>query len=198
MDRTARFTGLLVMVTFLLVVVTGGLVWVALRQLHDARVLQRAYVSALPGGVSTTTRGELLAHVEFKNVGHSPASQIKSLLKFAASDDGEWSPPAVDDKDCALLAVCRSLASIVGALLTIASEIAIREGPLHRAEALWVVATKGGILLFLTTVALLPYRVSFVGGVICSILAAGTAITVFVAWDWIQRFSRPGGGGRPI
>lgn len=86
------------------------------------------------------------------------------------------------------------LASIVGALLTIASEIAIREGPLHRAEALWVVATKGGILLFLTTVALLPYRVSFVGGVICSILAAGTAITIFVAWDWIQRFSRPGGG----
>ena len=62
------------------------------------------------------------------------------------------------------------LASIVGALLTIASEIAIREGPLHRAEALWVVATKGGILLFLTTVALLPYRVSLVGGVICSIL----------------------------
>jgi hypothetical protein len=87
------------------------------------------------------------------------------------------------------------LASIVGALLTIASEIAIREGPLHRAEALWVVATKGGILLFLATVALLPYRVSFVGGVICSILAAGTAITVFVAWDRIQRFSRPGGGG---
>ena len=99
MDWTARFTGLLVMVTFLLVVVTGGLVWVALRQLHDARVLQLAYVSALPGGVSTTTRGELLAHVEFKNVGHSPASQIKSLLTFAASDDGEWSPPAVDDKD---------------------------------------------------------------------------------------------------
>ena len=86
------------------------------------------------------------------------------------------------------------LASIVGALLTIASDIAIREGPLHRAEALWVVATKSGILLFLTSIGLLPYRVSFVGGVICSILAAGTAITVFVAWDWIQRFSRPGGG----
>ena len=80
------------------------------------------------------------------------------------------------------------LASIIGALLTM----------LHWAETLWVIATKGGILLFLTTIALLPYRVSFVGGVICSILAAGTAITVFVAWDWIQRFSRPGGGGRPI
>jgi len=99
MDWTALFTGLLVLVTFLLVVVTGGLVWVALRQLHDARVLQRAYISALPGGISTTTRGELLAHVEFKNVGHSPASQVKSLLKFTASDDGDWPPWPVDDND---------------------------------------------------------------------------------------------------
>ena len=83
----------------LLVLVTGGLVLVGRRQIQDARVLQRAYVSALPGGISTTTRGELLAHVEFKNVGHLPASQVKSLLKFIASDDGDWSPPHVDDKD---------------------------------------------------------------------------------------------------
>jgi hypothetical protein len=40
-----------------------------------------------------------LAHVEFKNVGHLPASQVKSLLKITASDDGDWSPPRVDDKD---------------------------------------------------------------------------------------------------
>ena len=69
------------------------------RQIQDARVLQRAYVSALPGGISTTTRGELLAHVEFKNVGHLPASQLKSLLKFTAGDDGDWSPQPFDDKD---------------------------------------------------------------------------------------------------
>jgi hypothetical protein len=92
MDWTTVFTGLLVLVT-------GGLVGVGWQQIHDARVLQRAYVSALPGGISTTTRGELLAHVEFKNVGHLPASQLKSLLKFTASDDGDWSPPHVDDKD---------------------------------------------------------------------------------------------------
>jgi len=61
--------------------------------------LQRAYVSALPGGISTTTCGELLAHVEFKNVGHLPASQVKSLLKFTARDDGDWSPPSIDNKD---------------------------------------------------------------------------------------------------
>src|SRR6516162_5309527 len=87
------------------------------------------------------------------------------------------------------------LASIVGALLTIASEITVREGPLRGAEALWVISTKGGILLFFTTIALLPYRVSIVGGVITSILAAAMAVTMFAAWSWIQRVSRPGGGG---
>src|SRR5262249_3274745 len=96
MDWTAVFTGLLVLVTGILVLVT---ICVARRQLQDARVLQRAYISALPGGISTTTRGELLAHVEFKNVGHSPASQVKSLLKFTASDDGDWPPWPVDDND---------------------------------------------------------------------------------------------------
>jgi hypothetical protein len=86
------------------------------------------------------------------------------------------------------------LASIVGALLTISSEIAIREGPLQQAEVLWVVATKTGILLFLTTIALLPYRVSFVGGMICTVLAVVVAVTVIAAWKWIQRFSQPSGG----
>ena len=85
------------------------------------------------------------------------------------------------------------LASILGALLTIASGLAIREGPLRRAETLWVAATKWGILLFLANVALLPYRMSFVGGLICSILAVATAIAVFWAWAWIQRASLPRG-----
>ena len=88
------------------------------------------------------------------------------------------------------------LASIVGALLTIASEITVREGPLRGAEALWVISTKGGILLFFTTIALLPYRVSIVGGVITSILATAMAVTMFAAWSWIQRVSRPSGWRR--
>jgi hypothetical protein len=81
------------------------------------------------------------------------------------------------------------LASIMGALLTIASGLATREGPLRRAETLWVAATKWGILLFLANVALLPYRVSLVGGFICSIMALVTAIAIFWAWAWIQRAS---------
>ena len=88
LDWSTVFAGLLVVVTF-------GLYWVARQQteltrqqlqlarqqMHDTRVLQRAYVGALPGGVSTTTHGELLAHVELKNVGHLPASQVRSVLK---------------------------------------------------------------------------------------------------------------------
>jgi hypothetical protein len=47
----------------LLVVVTGGLVWVGWRQIQDARVLQRAYVSALPGGISVNLAGSVLARL---------------------------------------------------------------------------------------------------------------------------------------
>jgi len=79
------------------------------------------------------------------------------------------------------------LASTVGALLTITSEIAARTG-LRWTETLWVVATKAGILLFLTTIALQPYRISLAAGVFCSTLAAGVAVTVIVAWNRIQRF----------
>jgi len=32
-------------------------------------------------------------------VGHLPASQVKSLLKLTAHDEGDWSPPRVDDKN---------------------------------------------------------------------------------------------------
>jgi hypothetical protein len=92
LDWSAAFAGLLVLVTC-------GLLYVGWRQIQDARVLQRAYVSALPGGISTTTPGELLAHVEFKNVGHLPASRFKWRLALDANDNGEWSPRTVADKD---------------------------------------------------------------------------------------------------
>jgi hypothetical protein len=72
MDWTTVFTGLLVLVT-------GGLVWVGWRQIQDARVLQRAYVSAAPGG--TTTHGELLAS-QF-TIGMTAASRsIKAEASF--------------------------------------------------------------------------------------------------------------------
>ena len=133
-------------------------------------------------------------------------SQLTTLTSLLAGFAFAWLTSLVDKEHStlfplvilivtALTIFVLLVASIVGALLTVASEVAVREGPLRRAEALWVVTTKGGTLLFLGAVALLPYRVSLVGGIICSILAAVTAVTVVAAWGWIQRFSRPGGGG---
>jgi hypothetical protein len=152
------------------------------------------------------TANEKLEQSDRRTVERQATTQLTTLTSLLAGFGFLWFTSLVDKElltpfslvvlvVTALTILVLVLASIIGALLTVASEIAIREGPLHRAEALWVVATKSGILLFLTSIGLLPYRVSFVAGVICSILAAGTATTVFIAWDWIQRFSRPGGGG---
>ena len=37
--------------------------------------------------------------MEFKNVGHLPASQVKLRLELIANDNGDWSPQAIDDKE---------------------------------------------------------------------------------------------------
>jgi hypothetical protein len=134
------------------------------------------------------------------------SSQLTTLTSVLAGFSFAWFAMLVDKESpspltvvivvmSALTIFALVLASIVGALLTIASEITAREGPLRRAEALWVGATKGGLLLFLATVGLLPYRVDSVVGVICSILAAVVAVAVVATWWWIQRFA-PRGQGR--
>jgi hypothetical protein len=131
------------------------------------------------------------------------SSQLTTLTSVLAGFGFAWFAILVDKESpspftvvivvmSALTIFALVFASIVGALLTIASEITGREGPLHRAEALWVGATKGGLLLFLATVGLLPYRVDPVAGVICSSLAAVVAVAVVATWRWIQRFAPRG------
>jgi hypothetical protein len=131
------------------------------------------------------------------------SSQLTTLTSVLAGFGFAWFAMLVDKEHpapftlvivvvSALTIFMLVLASIVGSLLTIASEITVREGPLRRAEALWEGTTKGGLLLFLVTVGLLPYRVDPVAGVICSVLAAIVAVTVVATWRWIQRFARPG------
>jgi NhaP-type Na+/H+ or K+/H+ antiporter len=128
------------------------------------------------------------------------SSQLTTLTSVLAGFGFAWFALLVDKESpspltvvivvvSALTIFALVLASIVGALLTIASEITARDGPLRRAEVLWVGATKGGLLLFLATVGLLPYRVDPVAGVICSILAAVVAVAVVATWRWIQRFA---------
>jgi hypothetical protein len=128
------------------------------------------------------------------------SSQLTTLTSVLAGFGFAWFALLVDKESpspftvvivvvSALTIFALVLASIVGALLTIASEITAREGPLRRAEVLWMGATKGGLLLFLATVGLLPYRVDPVAGVICSVLAAVVAVAVVATWRWIQRFA---------
>src|SRR5215831_13299442 len=62
--------------------------------------LQRAYVSVQPGGIGNTTKGHLLAHVNFKNVGHLPASDFKWIIQeLTPSDHDDWKPPLISDSD---------------------------------------------------------------------------------------------------
>jgi len=77
----------------LLVIVTGGIVWVGFQQYRDTRILQRAYISVNPSGLDTDTYGHLIGHVAFENVGHLPARDIFWKIEIAASDNGDnWIP----------------------------------------------------------------------------------------------------------
>ena len=79
--------------------------WIATKEtLKHARdtteVLQRAYVSAQPGGIELDTRGYPLAHVDFKDVGHLPAYDFKwHIGDLTTSDQDDWRPPLVPDSD---------------------------------------------------------------------------------------------------
>jgi hypothetical protein len=71
----------------------------AQRQSRDTEILQRAYVSVEPAGITTTTVGHPLAHVDFKNVGHLPASEFRWFLQLTPSNDENFSPPKIaEDK----------------------------------------------------------------------------------------------------
>ena len=67
------------------------------RQSRDARILQRAYVIVAPRGISSTTNGELLGRVSFRNAGHLPAQQFRWILNVSTSNRLDWKPPQVDE-----------------------------------------------------------------------------------------------------
>jgi hypothetical protein len=71
----------------------AGVIVAILLQREDNRILQRAYISVESTGIRNATTGELIGHVEFTNVGHLPASQVKWHLEATASDNPDWVPP---------------------------------------------------------------------------------------------------------
>ena len=87
----AIFTGLLVYVTFRLVMSTNKL-WeetrdTADRQDRNTRILQRAYLHVLPRGIDVTQQGAVLGQVAICNSGHLPARKVSNDAKIIWSDD---------------------------------------------------------------------------------------------------------------
>ncbi len=59
---------------------TAALFWVGWRQIRDTKILQRAYLNVKPLGIVTSTTGDLIGHVAFKNVGKLPATEFVSVV----------------------------------------------------------------------------------------------------------------------
>lgn len=97
------FTLCLVFATILLWLSTEKL-WVETRdtgkrQESDTRILQRAYVRAVPKGIGTMTSGELVAQISFENEGRLPATNFKWIVKPPTAGNGDWKPPQLHDSD---------------------------------------------------------------------------------------------------
>jgi hypothetical protein len=74
----------------LLVLVTGGLVWTGIQQYRDTRILQRAYLSIEPRGVSPGINNpsvELVGHIGIRNTGRLPATNVSWTTKIEYSSE---------------------------------------------------------------------------------------------------------------
>jgi hypothetical protein len=87
--QLASFTKFLALGTILLVIVTAGLVVFAYWGFTDTRILQRAYVSVEPYGISGMSFSELVAHVLIENKGNLPARDLKLRIKSVFNESGE-------------------------------------------------------------------------------------------------------------
>jgi hypothetical protein len=81
--------------TVVLAVLTCVLAWIGWKQTKLTRILQRAYVSADPGGIRTSMEGYLFALVIFRNGGNLPASQVAWVIEpVEVTGKQDWQPPA--------------------------------------------------------------------------------------------------------
>jgi hypothetical protein len=83
--------------TAVIAVFTIALFWVGWQQRRDTKIIQRAYLSVLPRGIVTSTTGDLLGHVAFKNVGKLPATEFISVIKEIMVHHGDWDTPTLTD-----------------------------------------------------------------------------------------------------
>jgi hypothetical protein len=70
------------------------------RQIADARILQRAYLSVEPKGIEwSATNGFLVGQVTFKNVGKLRAREFVSVVRKVEVHHAEWVTPILTDDD---------------------------------------------------------------------------------------------------
>jgi hypothetical protein len=80
---------ILAVATFFIAAFTVILACIARRQIKDARILHRAYVSVKPLGIHIMkNKPDIIAHLAFVNVGHLPANNLRNEVKIKWSDDG--------------------------------------------------------------------------------------------------------------
>ncbi|MBW7948343.1 MAG: hypothetical protein H3C55_03200 [Pseudorhodoplanes sp.] len=86
--------------TFFIALFTVFLFCLSKQQSKQTKILQRAYISAVPHGV-TSFRSDRLAigHVGFENVGHLPATDVRWFIKMEMSDDRNFVPSDGNDGD---------------------------------------------------------------------------------------------------
>lgn len=97
-NPTEFFTLWVAAFTLALVVVTAGFVWSGVRQVRDARILQRAYVT--PSHVSPKDKpalrnegGKWVVRIEVGNGGNTPATVQDAFVQSAPIAQGETLPP---------------------------------------------------------------------------------------------------------
>lgn len=76
--------------TLLLCFVTAGLAWFGLLQFWDTRILQRAYVTAAPGGIDLyrSLDGRLSCDILLQNSGNLPARNVRWFIDRQFAIDG--------------------------------------------------------------------------------------------------------------
>jgi hypothetical protein len=89
--------------TLVLAISTIGL-WFVTRQgirnqSREMRILQRAYIRAVPKGIGTMTTGELVGQISFENEGRLPATNFKWIVKLPTAGNADWRPPKLHDSD---------------------------------------------------------------------------------------------------
>jgi hypothetical protein len=88
---------ILAIATVIIAIYTIVLARVARRQTKDTRILQRAYLSVLPGGIHILNNQLIgVAHIEIHNGGNLPATRTKWFINHSLEGYGDWEIGEID------------------------------------------------------------------------------------------------------